>query len=272
MKKLFLVKIFLIYSLIVYSQIENKYSGLETFLINQSLSENFEIIKIESLTVVESDEIKKPLVEKLKNFTHFDHLVANYDHFKGSFMTVDLNGDNQLDIFYSGYLGGASDCYSYIFMNESNEFKEEFYGEFGHFSYAVKENGVLKGLIYCYDGPAADCPEMSNIDYICFQGTNRIIQNLINYPNDTKIPLNFFETPIGFIVQNEIYYLRSEPEIFNKEFGCGIKGNIHHTYSKGAKGKAFASETDDTGRIWWYVIMENGIAGWMSSRFVEKQL
>ena len=40
---------------------------------------------------------------------------------------------------------------------------------------------------------------------------------------------------------------------------------------KGHKGKSFASETDETGRVWWYVIMDNNIAGWMSSKYLEKK-
>jgi len=270
MKKLLFVSLFLFSSWIMHSQVNFKYSSLEKFLIEKSLNKKYELVKFETLPLVRDDNVKKPLVQKLQNFTHFDHLVEEYDYFKENFMTVDLNGDNKLDIFYSGFLGGASDCYSYIFINESNKFKQEFIGEVGHFSFAVKENGVLKGLIYCYDGFAADCPEISNIELITFNGTDHVSENLINYPNDTKIPSSFFDKPISFVVENEKYYLRSQPEIFNTDFGCGIKGNIHYTYTKGDKGKAFSSETDETGRIWWYVIMENGYAGWMSSRFVKQ--
>ena len=272
MKKLFLIHILLINSLIVFSQgFERKYSDLERFLIKNSIDKSIETFDINNLDLISSDEIKKPLVDKLKGFQYFDNLVENYEVFKDDFKTIDLNNDGKLDIFYSGYLGGASDSYSYIFLNSNNGFNQVFSGDMGLFLFASKQNNNSVGLIYCYEGPAADCPELCRIDFIGFDGMETKVNNIVSFPNDVEIPENYFSSYIDFKVKNEKYYLRSNPEIYNNDFGCGLTGNIHYTYTTGDKGIAYASKKDETDRIWYFVIMDNNIAGWMSSRYLDER-
>jgi hypothetical protein len=272
MKEIVILNILIINTLIVFSQgMERKYSDLEKFLIINTLNESIQITEIDKLDLVFSDDIKKPLVEKLQEFEYFDHLVDNYEVYKDNFKTIDLNNDGRLDIFYSGYLGGASDSYSFIFLNSGNGFIKAFSGDMGLFLFAGTQNNNLKGLIYCYEGPAADCPVLCRIDLIGFDNMETNVNNIVSFPNDSKIPGKYFDTSIDFKVKNEKYYLRSEPEIYNNDFGCGLTGNIHYTYTTGDKGIAYASEKDETGRIWYFVIMQNKIAGWMSSRYLDEQ-
>ena len=87
-------------------------------------------------------------------------------------------------------------------------------------------------------------------------------------------------------VLNSPYYLRATPEIINDEFHYHYeKGNIIAEFSKGDTGYALDQRTDNTGRVWYFVIMNppqgNGFhnydidrhekwLGWMSSRFLDR--
>ena len=94
---------------------------------------------------------------------------------------------------------------------------------------------------------------------------------------------------VKFKVVNDKYTLRATPEIKN-EFPISDyyeKGNLICELTKGDIGYAIASKTDETGRIWWFCIVESNIEkddtfyhirknhsnekwfGWISSRFVE---
>ena len=250
---------------------EREFADLESFLLKRTIDENLEPYPLDKLDLEETDSIKRPIVERLRGFMHFDRLVDEYEFFRTSFNLMDLNNNGRLDIFYSGYLGGASDSYSYIFLNTGNGLEQVFSGEMGLFISAVNRDGIFVGLIYCYEGQAADCPQMSYLNLLMFSGTDEETENVINYPNDTKVPLDLFSTPIDFTIKNEKYFLRSTPVIDNSTGSCELTGNIRYEYKKGHKGKSFASETDETGRVWWYVIMDNNIAGWMSSKYLEKK-
>lgn len=267
MRTFLIISILLFNTLVIFSQgLERKYSDLEKFLIKKTIDSSFEILDINRLDLVKSDEIKKPLVDKLRRYEYLEYLVDNYGDFKYDFKTIDLNNDGKLDIFYSGYLAGASDSYAYIFINTSDGFKKSFDDFPGLFLFGIKKNQEFSGLIYVYEGFHGDGPELCKIEILTFDSTgNTNIRELVKYPNFTKIPTQYFEKEIEFTVKNEKYYLRSEP---GEQNGV-IIGEIHDTYTSGDKGRAFASETDSTGRVWWYVIMDNGIAGWMSSRYLE---
>jgi hypothetical protein len=87
--------------------------------------------------------------------------------------------------------------------------------------------------------------------------------------------------------------LRVQPEINNSYNNLPedeiIDGNTAAIFPIDSRGFAIAEETDDTGRVWWFVIMENNESliksnlypgnnkvmgyrtlGWMSSRYVRK--
>lgn len=94
-----------------------------------------------------------------------------------------------------------------------------------------------------------------------------------------------------FVVRNDKYKLREQPVIDDKhdeqesDFeGMPIYGNALAEFGKGSKGEAIAEKPDETGRVWWFVIMDGDAkveydrfygdqkaskAGWMSSRFLE---
>lgn len=119
------------------------------------------------------------------------------------------------------------------------------------------------------------------------------------YPGPVDV---VFEVPRPFVVENSVYSLRSTPRIDPdpgwqpspaERFGGSpalagmdgpweVEGNRLAVYERGARGVALASATDDTGRVWWYVLMSPdtppaeprfggpvSLGGWMSSRFLE---
>jgi hypothetical protein len=107
----------------------------------------------------------------------------------------------------------------------------------------------------------------------------------IHYLNLTEIP-ECFSLNIKFEVQNTPYILRATPEINDSEAIHNFeRGNIVAEYGKEDRGIALASRTDETGRIWWFVVMEKSNhsalfhnyaifrsqkwAGWMSSKFLK---
>jgi hypothetical protein len=272
--KQYLILFLLFFSLNSRSQeFERKYKPLEDFILEKSINPRYKLIEINKLPLELSDSIKKPLVSQLSSIKHFDHLVSNYDAYKESFKIIDLNNDGLLDIFYSGYLGGASDSYSYIFINCAPfGFHQDFYGEIGLFLYAVIVNQNIQGLVFCYEGAAASCPEFCKLDLITYEDSEKKINNLAKFSNYSEIPIDYFVVPIEFKVKNEKYYLRSDPKIDNDIWkSCESVGNIHFTYKKGDIGTAYSQKKDVTGRVWWFVIMSDGIAGWMSSHYLEKQ-
>ncbi len=240
-------------------------------MLKHCLSKEVEIVEIDDLDLETNDSIKKPLVDELSDYRHFGHLVENYDFFKESFKTIDLNNDGKLDIFYSGYLGGASDSYSCIFINEDGMFDLVFEGEIGsRFLYAIKNKNNTIDLVYFYLGPFAPIPQLMRLDLIKVENGIENITTVANFMTDIESPNEFFKEPISFKVLNPKYYLRSSPRIENQDIGYGYKGNIVKEYSQGTKGIAFAKEVDETGRIWWFVFLDDKYSGWMSSRFLEE--
>lgn len=240
-------------------------------LLNNVLQDDVEIIGIDKLNLETSDKIKKPLVEKLKGFQYFEHIINNYETFKNSLKTVDLNGDGLLDIFYSGYLGGAADSYSFIFLNNGDAFNLVFEGEIGsEFIYAVKKSGKISGLIYYFTGSFAPVPLVRRLDILSCEELNVKSVNLAKYFDDIKYPQKYLEKPIKFKVLNSKYHLRSSPFVDNEKNKSYRVGNIISTYKSNNIGKAITKNSDDTGRVWWFVIMEDNHCGWMSSRYLSE--
>jgi hypothetical protein len=90
-------------------------------------------------------------------------------------------------------------------------------------------------------------------------------------------------------VVEQRYRLRESPEIDDKPYmnefeGDKVIGNVLAEFKTGDKGTAIAEKIDNTGRIWWFVIMDpvaeqtytrfndnksQSTMGWMSSRYLK---
>lgn len=121
-------------------------------------------------------------------------------------------------------------------------------------------------------------------------GIDIIMLNEDVYMDYTDEPTNTMKSVL-FETVNEQYKLRSTPNIVN-EFSRWPDtidgGNTLAIYPKGSRGRAYGKSTDETGRVWWFVIMENNFKpinslmyydndpkgtrsyGWMSSSYVKQ--
>ena len=98
------------------------------------------------------------------------------------------------------------------------------------------------------------------------------------------------EKPIAFETINEKYTLRLTPKLDNETYfwGTDEQGNSIAIFPIGSTGTAMAENVDETGRIWWFVRMNNNKGnigmfmhgdnneepyrcyGWMSSRYLKR--
>jgi hypothetical protein len=211
---------------------------------------------------------------------------------------VDLNNDGAMDVIYEGesddeggivmifmHYGGV---YEKVFEERQNVYKMDW------------ENGKLSRIFIDNIGCCAD--------YVEFEKGFELTNNTINKPLfkqfyqtasayifGMKKPDSLFDKHFRFEVMNDNYNLRYQPVIDDTSFEPWNSddtfpkalGNTIAKLPEGAKGTALAKQTDKTGRVWWYVEMDEQyplkqyvlyqnqnkfptkVKGWLSSRFVK---
>jgi hypothetical protein len=238
------------------------------------------------------DKLKKE-VTKLHDIKFLNYPTENFDTYKDKFHPIDFNLDGQCDIIFYGNPGGAESNYVICCMSEGDNYilKLLAAGNIIELSDYKSKSG-LSLTIHNY----ACC--MGQYDHI-YKFEPSQTNNSFDYKKsydiaffvETTSPTEYFKDKIHFTVENETYTLRAEPLIDNEttKFIDVVNGNILATYTKGATGYAIAEKIDDTGRIWWYVIMDNKLppkntsfyagfddsnnyqsSGWMSSRYLTR--
>ncbi len=206
---------------------------------------------------------------------------TEYFHF------MDIDGDGDRDFIYDGWSGGEPMMVS-IYLYQNGHF-ELLLNQFTHIADIRFEGGKLSKLII--DNPGCCMPVMEYRYTYKFvsendgQFTAYLTENK-GWHVDTQKPVEWFAAPIRFEVLNTPYSLRITPEIINEgHHFLDLTGNLLETFRMGDTGTALAAETDSTGRIWWYVVMDPPedilpktdepddfplkYEGWMSSRFLK---
>lgn len=212
------------------------------------------------------------------------------NHFKG----IDINGDDQLDIIYSGPSGGEPNVVK-IFLNTGSDYELVFYGYQGIVKVIWKNERLDQ--IFLHDwGCCADIRQINSVYQATYNdGTipefNIIYQSV--EPQFMAKPKVLLEEPIRFSINNDGYKLRLMPNIDDENYyfpdgAINRKGNTIGFLNSGYKGTAFGSKVDETGRVWWYVEINNqyeildnvlkmddleqmtNVVGWISSRYVTK--
>lgn len=241
--------------------------------------------KWEEIEVVMSNEEKANLLGKQN-----DRFGKNYldpDEYYDQFHPLFLNSDSRIDIIYVGQHGGEGTEVD-IMINTGNGFrsiKSELGGILNIFKLGPNSGYIIHFLQYgCCDDPQNSIATWTLTEV----GTNIQINttNKIYYLEGTELP-KCFDINLKFEVLNSPYTLRATTEINNSP---GLihnyeQGNIIAEFKEGDTGTAVASKTDETGRVWWFVIMDppehNNLfhnyaiyrkeqwSGWMSSRFVK---
>lgn len=225
--------------------------------------------------------LQEPSFGRIKNIA-FEYIADNF-HF------LDLNGDKELDVVYNGGYGGENEII-HLIITKNKEFivSDPLFGLVTDFQVLEKQIDLK---IYDY-GCCAQLVDVYSKYEVHFDNEKIEFKNLYAYSRikETQNPEDFTKE-IRFEVQNDGYKLRAQPEIITDYYGLPeeaiIDGNTLAIYPKSSTGTAIAEKMDQTGRLWWFVIMDNNYkpisslfnngnntisgykcAGWMSSRFL----
>lgn len=206
-----------------------------------------------------------------------------------SLKAVDINNDSLTDIIYFGPHEGEG-VLVHIFIQENRGFRKVFTTSQGIVKVLWADGRIDKLLVHDW-GCCAD-RTLSNFVYQAKYTDNiptfSLVWQSIELTNFLTKPKHYFETPIRFGITAENYNLRANPFIDDttENHLLEIKGNSIGILKKGFKGTAYASTEDNTGRIWWYVIIDKEfeveqayihypyykfkphLVGWISNRYV----
>ncbi|OFY08316.1 MAG: hypothetical protein A2W99_07000 [Bacteroidetes bacterium GWF2_33_16] len=237
--------------------------------------------------------VKLEFVNKLKAIRDEDNECYLIFFNLESFHVIDIDRDGVKDIVYSGECGleGGS---TVIFRNNGESF-DELLSVIGEIHQVSELNSNLPFSFtlrnYACCGGFTDVFEK----YILVKENGNYLYKLQlreDYVSETVFPETYFEKPIAFKTVREKYNLRFSPVIDDtSEVARPYEdyGNTVRTYPANSIGYAIAEKKDETGRIWWFVRMDNKTAigleytrkvgdnseeptfslGWMSNRFVE---
>ncbi len=206
------------------------------------------------------------------------------------FHFIDLNKDGVNEIIYNGWTGGEGEMIHVLWENDQKfELRQTIMGRI------VELN------------PSSSKAKMTVLDYACCAGyidhltCFELNERLFKITNDYAYPFYKFEDinliePVQFEVQRDPYNLRLNPEIQQNldpndyPFDLIQNQNIAAIFTTGDTGTALAEKTDETGRIWWLVVMDNAPKypntifyrgnndyelykpiGWMSSRYLKSK-
>jgi hypothetical protein len=242
----------------------------------------------EKLQILNSSKAKE--LYRLQQWTKADEKYLDCLHF------TYLNSDNKIDLIVlaPSSVGPILE----VFINIDNDFVSVFSKGLSDIELKLIVNSPEnKELIFSITAEQSSAYPHSlfskyQIKFISDK-TPEIVKILsVNYNGATVFPSNFNMDSL-FLVTQTNYNLRQTPKIEDN--------NIIMQFTKGDKGHGLAQETDNTGRIWWFVIMDNNIYkdnsvlpnylseyglqnkelnrvfgkdekwfGWISSRFIEK--
>ena len=205
---------------------------------------------------------------------------------------IDFNCDGIADLVYYGYGGGESN----IIIFPKGDFENKY----------VETIKLFGNIIEISDNDGFTPLTFTLFNYACCGGVVDHVEKYVAVWNNAKftyelqakyalycdvdIPFRRFDKPIAFETINEKYFLRLNPYINDSiRLDHDEIGNIFAEYPKGSQGIAITSQTDKTGRIWWFVIMKNNVKpnwslyvsgdnntfpayylGWISSRYVKR--
>lgn len=227
-------------------------------------------------------------VLKEKPYPELKHLLDNKDKFH----LVDIDNDQVNEVIYNGWNGGEGEMVV-IFKLSKNQLVEvqNFYGRI--LAKRKNEMNQTQLLVLDYSCCAGYVDHLQTFDFN--PKTNLFeIQSALAKINHTDIPEVWLE-PFRFEIQKTPYNLRYSPEILkvavqDSPFYDPIKGeNIAAIFQAGDKGTVYAESTDNSGRVWWFVVMDEmpksgeviyydgnndfknyQPIGWMSSKFLKE--
>jgi len=267
----------------------NKIDRQSDFVSRMSLPDS---IKFEELVKPNSYLHKKPF--ELVNIDP-DQVVPHF---------IDLDGDGSIEILFNGEFAWGDDADKQIFILKEKD------GVYKQLSFLW---GTIVGLSRDAPGlpvqiksrgsyPESDVwvsiktysPVFSEGKLTKYECVSQLFypEDYYYYEEGIKYLPDSFTVQIPFEVTSEQYNMRNMPgflpdnESGNYEM---FENNVVAIYPKGSLGVALAEKTDETGRVWWFVVMGrypepdtkaavpmfdflpiNQLSGWMSSRYLKR--
>lgn len=236
------------------------------------------------------EQVKQVKEEVISAEDYVSFYESNLQRLLDSFHFIDLDQDGMLDLIFEGFLGAES-TFIFAFQNTANGYQKVFTAV-GRVHKFITTDPLLPFTIVIDN--YACCANVTN--YYRIYTPNAAVGLLkyheiatIGYINDLAKPIALRKDPIPFKVKNNRYLLRNAPLLDDLEEyheDPDFPGNRIAAFDEGATGIALAEQTDETGRVWWFVLMDSkniplhslfynkkpglSILGWMSSRYLEK--
>ena len=212
------------------------------------------------------------------------------------FFEIDFNDDGLMDVIYQGPSSGESDFVIFC-LNKNGEYLS-FYEEYTSLERIVFVDSILNTIYINQPGCCADHSFLQKQNHFVYHNDkfhSERLKTICSYGEpDFK---NKFREPKRIEISSSPYYLRFEPRIDNDTVFYGnddksdwlIIGNKIGTLKKGDRATAMAYEKDDSGREWWFVVLDATVrpeenyfdyviqpenknlqfSGWVSSRYVK---
>ncbi len=240
--------------------------------------DNREKIKWQSIELI----ISKSSIDSILNYVLWDendkYLNDQKIRLEDCHFT-DLNTDGKVDmiVYYFNGVGNTLSIYENTGKNLIPQFRKN--GEL------IKMNDILGATIeiHLISYHTSGYPLIATYSNLRFQRNkplNPIEISTVVFGDHNDLPSNFNKR-IVISIGNTRYHLRSSPNI--------ERDNIIADFTSGDKGIVLSSETDETGREWFFCLMLNNIVkdisfyphsdhyeisdqmylGWLSSRYVE---
>jgi hypothetical protein len=240
--------------------------------------------EVESIETLVSDsvfvsltDLKHPSKETVENllgagipFPDFSEFISYDPENKPSsyFFEIDFNDDGEMDIIYQGPSGGESD-FVIFYLNKKGRYVE-FFNEYQRLEVLIFIDQILNTIHMVQPGCCADhsfLQKQTHFVYHNGQFHAERIKTICSF--DEPELKNRFQTPKEIEINATPYLLRYSPHIENDTFFYAsnenekpdwlIIGNQLGKLKKGDRGRAIAYEKDDTGREWWFVILNKEV-------------
>ncbi len=243
---------------------------------------DWEIPLSTELRKIRLDELIK--TPKIPSFISRQYTAgANHE----SFHFIDANSDSEMDVLYNGPVGNSDGIVVFIKSGSTYVLSNTLGGEI-----IELERSRLSGFLQFKILQNPCCPAEEQYRLVAQLSIRPNDVKLLtsveySYKQSTEVPITFF-SPKPFVTTRTHYNLRAQPKI-DRETNVWtehIDGNVVAIYPQGSIGKAIAEKTDEKGRLWWFVVMENNIqptksllvykkptnmsVGWMSQRFLKE--
>ena len=256
---------------------------------SQIFLNELEDIPWEKIEINKSDSLLNQLYKLNPSLTNKnDHLLElqrGYSHI------VNLNNDSYPDLIIY-WTALYNENMLEIYLNTGQELKKLIEVS-GRITYFEKHSPISPLRIKLKDYRYSIDPFLVEYKELTFTpDNNEISTQTIDFYDVTKFPESLTMN-IPFEVTQSKYRLRKTPEIDNGNMQAPHDaGNLIQEFTAGDIGIAMAEETDETGRVWWFVMMKNNINksegeyffintdetdrinnpifGWISSRYVKR--